>query len=148
MLTIGAAFPRHVKHLDDLMLQRRSLTDERRQAATKAAELGITMQRFFQLNETYTSDLRRLAALEEGGLALMAMTGRECPVCGASTTEQRHHHADDEIELVRRSAKAELSKIMIEQADLRRTMTSLAQDESRFAVEAQRDGSADPKLGA
>jgi hypothetical protein len=118
------------EHLDDLMLQRRSLTDERRQAATKAAELGITMQRFFQLNETYTSDLRRLEALEEGGLALIAMTGRECPVCGASTAEQRHHHADDEIALVRRSAKAELSKIMIEQADLKRTMTSLAQDES------------------
>jgi peptidoglycan hydrolase CwlO-like protein len=111
--------------LDGLVADRRALMDSQREIAARVTELDITLQRFGRLSDIYKSDIARLEALEEGGYVLMAMAGRDCPICGASPSAQRHNHAAEEIERAHRAAAAEVRKIQIEQRDLRQTITSL-----------------------
>jgi hypothetical protein len=111
--------------LDGLVGERRALMDSQREIAARVTELDITLQRFGRLSDIYKSDIARLEAIEEGGYVLMAMAGRDCPICGAPPSAQRHNHAAEEIERAHRAAAAEVRKIEIEQRDLRQTITSL-----------------------
>jgi peptidoglycan hydrolase CwlO-like protein len=111
--------------LDGLVAERRALMDSQREITARVTELDITLQRFGLLSDVYKSDIARLEALEEGGYVLMAMAGRDCPICGAPPSAQRHKHATEEIERAHRAAAAEIRKIRIEQRDLRQTITSL-----------------------
>lgn len=111
--------------LDSLVTERRQLVETQRDLISRFTELEVTLQRFGRLSEVYKSDIARLQALEEGGFILVAMAQRDCPVCGAPPSAQRHNHAADEIALAHRAAAAEVRKIQIEQRELGQTMTSL-----------------------
>jgi predicted nuclease with TOPRIM domain len=111
--------------LDALVAERRALMDSQREITARVTELEITLQRFALLSDVYKSDIARLEALEEGGYVLIAMAGRDCPICGAPSSAQRHKHAAEEIERAHRAAAAEIRKIQIEQRDLRQTIASL-----------------------
>jgi hypothetical protein len=118
------------EHLDQLVAERRQLLDTQRDATASASEVAITLQRFAHLDETYSSDRARLESLEEGGLVLMAMAGRDCPVCGAEPHAQRHYHGASEIALAHRAAVAEAKKIGVEQSDLKQTTIALEVEET------------------
>lgn len=124
--------------LDQLIARRRSLLDQRREIEDHVIELGLTLDRFTLLDQTYTNDRHRLQSLEESGFLLLARADRDCPVCGAPPDAQRHRHAPDEFRLAYRAAAAEARKIEMEQRDLRRTVASLDAEGSGLRATAMR----------
>jgi predicted nuclease with TOPRIM domain len=111
--------------LDELIRKRRALLDRRQEHELRLDELDITLQRFASLNAVYSSDLERLRSIEEGGYVLVALTDRECPVCGAPPEAQVHDHAGEEIALAYAAAAAETRKIEVEQRELIQTVSAL-----------------------
>lgn len=113
------------RQLDELATERRSAFDRHRQTVQRADELDLMLRRFAKLQAVYSSDLERLRSIEEGGYVLVAIAGRDCPVCGAPPDAQRHNHAADEIDMAYKAAAAEARKIALEQNELSQTMSSL-----------------------
>ncbi|MFJ3046959.1 hypothetical protein ACIPEN_14100 [Herbaspirillum chlorophenolicum] len=111
--------------LDSLVVERRKSVDYCRELEERADELELTLQRFSKLQAVYTSDLERLHSIEEGGAVLMAMAGRDCPVCGAPPGAQTHNHAADDIAMSHKAAAAEARKIEREQRELAHVVASL-----------------------
>ncbi|WP_418648043.1 hypothetical protein ACNQFN_04080 [Thauera butanivorans] len=111
--------------LDSLVLERRATFERYRELQERIGELELTLERFAKLQAVYTSDLQRLQSIEEGGYVLMAMAGRDCPVCGARPDAQKHNHAADEISLAHTAAAAEARKIEREQRELAHVIASL-----------------------
>jgi prefoldin subunit 5 len=113
------------KNLDTLISERRGSVDHRRELQNRSSELDLTLQRFFNLQAVYSSDLQRLQSIEEGGFVLLAMAELDCPICGAPSAAQKHNHAAEEIAMAHRAAAAESSKIEREQLELTQTVLSL-----------------------
>ncbi|WP_188906471.1 hypothetical protein [Aureimonas endophytica] len=112
--------------LDEQVARRRTLSDRADELTARLLELRVTVARFERLREIYDSDISRLDALEEGGFLILAIAGRDCPVCGAAPADQKHSHGLDDIASAHRSAKAEKRKIELERRDLVATMASLS----------------------
>lgn len=112
--------------VDGRVTERRLLYDRQQNALARAGEFSVTRSRFEKLQAVYTSDLERLQSIEEGGYVLAAMAGMDCPVCGASPKDQRHHHAAEEISMAHAAAAAEARKIEREQRELAQVINSLA----------------------
>jgi predicted nucleic acid-binding Zn-ribbon protein len=111
--------------LDELVLERRVTSDRCRELQERTGELELTLERFAKLHAVYNSDLQRLQSIEEGGYVLVALTGRDCPVCGAPPDAQKHNHASDEISMAHAAAAAEARKIEREQRELAHVVASL-----------------------
>lgn len=111
--------------LDALVGERRQSIDRRREFVERTGELELTIERFSKLQAVYSSDLQRLQSIEEGGFVLVAMTGMDCPVCGASPDAQKHNHAAEEVAMAYKAAAAEARKIEREQRELTQTIASL-----------------------
>lgn len=112
-------------NLDATVVLRRSTLDHGRELRERANELDLTLQRFAKLQAVYASDLERLHSIEEGGFVLAAMAGRDCPVCGAAPSAQKHNHAEEEISMAHTAAAAEARKIEREQRELAHVVVSL-----------------------
>lgn len=111
--------------LDGVVVKRRSTLDRGRELQERTDELELTLQRFAKLQAVYASDLERLRSIEEGGYVLVAMAGRDCPVCGAPPSAQTHNHAAEEISMAHTAAVAEARKIELEQRELAHVVASL-----------------------
>lgn len=133
------------KELDDLVVERRSLNDRRRELQERAGELDLTLQRFAKLQAVYSSDLERLQSIEEGGYVLVAMAGMDCAICGAPPEAQQHNRAAEEMSMTHKAAAAEARKIEREERELVHTITSLDAEAGglrrtivQFATETER----------
>lgn len=113
------------KGLDERIVERRSVAGRHADLHARAGELDLTLKRFASLKEVYSSDLGRLQSIEEGGFVLVAMVGKDCPVCGAPPEAQTHNHVAEEVAIAQRAAAAEARKIEREQLELGQTMASL-----------------------
>lgn len=122
------------KLLDRLHVDRRNIIEQRRDVQNKANELDLTIQRFARLDSVYSSDLQRLQSIEEGGFLLLAMSGMDCPVCGAISDNQKHNHTTEDISIAYKAAAAEAKKIEREQLELTQTMVSLKADTIELEV--------------
>lgn len=111
--------------LDALVKDRRTAMNEREEVRARAADLELTLDQFAKLDRVYVSDIERLQAVEEGGSLLIAMTGHDCPVCGAPPDAQAHRAHVDEIGRSHGAAAAEIRKIRRDRADLAGVMHSL-----------------------
>ncbi len=120
--------------IDDLRRKRREAFDAALVADERRAELAIMLGRFESLLEIYTSDLARLAALEEAGAALLAGSRRPCPLCGADHAHQVRTHGYDEIAATQAAVKAEVAKIGVERRGLLGTMASLRGEHDSLAT--------------
>lgn len=116
----------HQDGIDELVRERRMLSDSKDNAAARLLELEVTLGRFDRLMAIYSSDIERLEALEEGGYLLLAISGQSCPVCGADPGSQRHRHGIEEVERSHKAAAAEVRKIEAERRELRATSESLS----------------------
>lgn len=113
------------ERLDALVRDRRRTLNDQEEVRTRAADLELTLDQFAKLDQVYVSDIERLQAVEEGGTLLLAMTGHECPVCGAPPDAQTHKAHVDEIGRAHGAAAAEIRKIRRDRADLSGVMHSL-----------------------
>lgn len=120
--------------LDQCAAERRSAVNHRQSLTSRAAELDITLERFFKLQTVYSSDLDRLHSIEEGGSLLAAMAERDCPICGAPPGAQKHLHAAEEISMGHTAAAAEARKIEREQRELSHVIDSLRLEASGLAA--------------
>lgn len=136
-----ASLERTQNRLDDLGTERRTAIDTGRELAARLGELEITLERFRSLSAVYSQDIARLEALEEGGFILRAMSSRDCAICGAPPSAQRHNHAAEDIERAYKAARAESIKLQVERLELEHTTASLqAEAEQTRSILATKRG--------
>jgi hypothetical protein len=95
------------------------------QATQRQGEIQLHFGRFEQLEDVYTSDVKRLEAIEEAGFLLSLSGNQPCPLCGASPQDQAHSHGMGDIKRARAGANAEIGKIKKQQSELRVTIQTL-----------------------
>lgn len=105
---------------------RREAQDRRQHEFARLRELEVTVMRFNWLLDSYTSDLERLEAIEEGGSLLAVRAGRPCSLCGAATQYHAHPQAIEGIEQTKAAAAAELKRLRRDRRDLDATIASLS----------------------
>lgn len=108
-----------------LLAQKRTLGQDIARKGERLEEVEMNLGRFAQLQKIYQSDIERLEAIEEAGFLLTLGGDQDCPLCGASPSDQRHAHGLDEIARARGAALAEIQKITQQQADLGETVQKL-----------------------
>ena len=133
-----ATLAQRQSELDRLRFERRSALDSREELRDRAAEIGVTLERFALLADVYDSDVGRLESLEEGAAALMAGARRPCPLCGAEPEHQSEVHGFEQVARSQRAARAEIAKIQKERADLGKATASLSAEQEGVAARIDR----------
>jgi chromosome segregation ATPase len=124
--------------IDWLTSDRRQILDYLADMAAEIGELELTISRFNELDHVYNTDLKRLESIDEGGVMLLAMATRPCPLCGAQPEHQHQHYDLSETCSVHAAAKIEMEKIIRDQQALAVTTLSLkAEVESKATRRAQ-----------
>jgi hypothetical protein len=131
------------KSLGAMESQLSETTNARREVYTKYAslvardnEIGELQARFKLLNEQYTTDLKRLTAIEESGQYFILLTINKCPLCGATSEHQKTDtECDGNVAAVTTAAAAEIAKIRLLQKELHDTVSTLAKEHSSNVIE-------------
>ena len=85
------------------------------------------LSRFRLLDQQYTNDLKRLAAIQQSGQFFVLRDPMQCPLCGALPEGQHHDAAcDGNVDAVTQAAAAEIAKIRLLQTELHETVTTLS----------------------
>ena len=122
--------------LDDLLHQRGSVATEIRKRRARWSEIQYLTDRFRLLSEHYTSDLRRLEAIQESGSFFVHIERGICPLCGASRVDQHvSEHCDGNVEEVVQAAIVETQKIRRLALELNDTVESLNHEGGRLEEE-------------
>lgn len=111
--------------IDRLISARRQTLDRLSDLTSGIGELELTIGRFDELDRVYFTDLKRLESMDEGGVMLLAMAARPCPLCGAQPEHQNHDHGLLETQSVHAAARVEMEKIVRDRQTLAVTSASL-----------------------
>jgi hypothetical protein len=109
-------------------------------------EIEELQARFRLLDAQYSSDLKRLLAIEESGQFFLLMKAAPCPLCGADPQNQRHDSVcDGNVAAVAQAASAEIAKIQLLQSELLETTVALSKENigilaERKSLEAELGG--------
>lgn len=96
------------------------------QIEDRRIEIEELIERFRLLDDHYSSDLARLAALREAGTLAIAFPAKDCPLCGAAPeTQHLSGNCDGNVEEVVAAAEAEAVKVQRLQSELRQTVAEL-----------------------
>jgi hypothetical protein len=126
-------FQQAQESIRDRLRRKRDIADRLGEMHQRRGEIEINTERFSQLQLIYQSDIQRLEAIEEAGFLLTLEGEKECPLCGAPSSAQKHTHSAHEIEKARQAAEAEIKKIAKQAEDLKKTLQDL-QDEGSAVV--------------
>lgn len=108
----------------DLLNERNNLLREVSKKKDRADDVTLHLQRFYQLNSMYDSDIRRLESIEEASF-LLSLEGSACASCGAPAEAQVIKRQSQEVLLDQSAAIAEINKIKLLQSELELTVNSL-----------------------
>lgn len=108
----------------DLLEKRSSLLKTIAQNKERSDEIQLHLQRFYQLNSIYDSDISRLEYIEEASF-LLSLESSDCNVCGAPAEAQTVKKQADEVLKSQKSALAEIQKIKLLQSELELTISKL-----------------------
>jgi hypothetical protein len=93
------------------------------------------------LDQQYTNDLKRLAAIQQSGQFFVLREPMACPLCGAPSEGQRHDAAcDGNVDAVTQAAEAEIAKIRLLQSELHETVNSLSTENAGVVKEVAQLG--------
>ncbi len=107
--------------------QRRETYETYSRMVARHNEIVELFDRFRLLDQQYTNDLKRLAAIQQSGQFFVLREATPCPLCGAPAEGQRHDAAcDGNVQAVAQAAAAEIAKIMLLQSELHETVNALA----------------------
>jgi TolA-binding protein len=107
--------------------QRRETYETYARLVARQNEIVELLERFRLLDQQYTNDLKRLAAIQQSGQFFVLRDPMPCPLCGAPAEGQRHDAAcDGNVDAVTQAAAAEIAKIKLLQSELHETVTSLS----------------------
>jgi predicted nucleic acid-binding Zn-ribbon protein len=113
--------------------KRRELLNKLEEANNRLSEIRNLLDRFTLLDKHYTSDVERLKGIEEAGSLLVAFGDAVCPLCGALPEHHRlKEDCDGNVDAVVASAKAEASKIVLRQGELKQTVATLEKEAKGF----------------
>jgi len=106
--------------------QRRETYENYSRLLARHNEIVELLDRFSLLDQQYSNDLRRLAAIQQSGQFFVLREPMQCPLCGAPAEGQRHDAAcDGNVDAVTQAAAAEIAKIKLLQSELHETVGSL-----------------------
>ena len=116
--------------------QRRETHESYSRKVARHNELVELLDRFRLLDQQYSNDLKRLAAIQQSGQFFVLREPMECPLCGALPAGQRHDAAcDGNVDAVTQAAAAEIAKIKLLQSELHETVASLAAENENVTQE-------------
>lgn len=108
----------------ELLRNRNVLLKTINNSIERANEIRLHLQRFYQLNSIYDSDIERLESIEQASF-LLSLEGADCTLCGAPAEAQTIKNPLNEIVQSQKSAIAEINKIRLLQAELESTISNL-----------------------
>jgi hypothetical protein len=108
----------------NLLENRSSLLKTIAQNKERADEIQLHLQRFYQLNSIYDSDIDRLESIEEASF-LLSLESADCSVCGAPAEAQTSKRQVGEVLQSQKSALAEIQKVRLLQSELESTISKL-----------------------
>jgi hypothetical protein len=115
--------------------QRRATYETYSRMVAPHNEIVELLDRFRLLDQQYTNDLKRLAAIQQSGQFFVLREPIPCPLCGAPAEGQRHDAAcDGNIDAVTQAAAAEIAKIRLLQSELHETVNSLTAENTGVVV--------------
>ena len=110
--------------------QRRETHENYSRLVARHNEIVELLDRFRLLDQQYSNDLKRLAAIQQSGQFFVLREPMECPLCGALPAGQRHDAAcDGNVDAVTQAAAAEIAKIKLLQSELHETVGSLTTED-------------------
>jgi len=118
-----------------LLTEKRAIGQKISQKRERLDEVEMNLDRFAQLQQIYQSDIERLEAIEEAGFLLTLGGDHDCPLCGALPTAQRYMQGIEEISHAQSAAKAEIRKILQQQADLSETVQQLYVEREGLSID-------------
>jgi len=105
---------------------RREVYENYSRMVARNNEIVELLDRFSLLDQQYTNDLKRLAAIQQSGQFFVLRDPMQCPLCGALPEGQHHDAAcDGNVGAVTQAAAAEIAKIKLLQGELHETVASL-----------------------
>ena len=94
-------------------------------------EIVELLDRFKLLDQQYSNDLKRLAAIQQSGQFFVLRDPMQCPLCGAPAEGQRHDATcDGNVGAVTLAAAAEIAKITLLQGELYETVSTLSREDA------------------
>jgi hypothetical protein len=94
-------------------------------------EIVELLDRFKLLDQQYSNDLKRLAAIQQSGQFFVLRDPMQCPLCGAPAEGQRHDATcDGNVGAVTLAAAAEIAKITLLQGELYETVSTLSSEDA------------------
>ena len=125
--------------LSDTTNARREVFTQYSSLTARDNEIGELRARFKLLDEQYTTDLKRLMAIEESGQYFILLTTNKCPLCGATSEHQKTDtECDGNVAAVTTAAAAEIAKIRLLQKELHDTVAVLTTEHASNVVERAR----------
>jgi hypothetical protein len=122
--------------LSDKTKERREVFSRFSSITSRASEIRELQARFELLDEQYSTDLKRLLAIEETGQYFILLTINTCPLCGATSEHQKTDtDCDGNVPAVTQAAAAEIAKIRLLQKELHDTVSVLARESAAIANE-------------
>lgn len=109
---------------NELLRNRNTLLKIINSSIERANEIRLHLQRFYQLNSIYDSDIERLESIEQASF-LLSLEGADCTLCGAPADAQTIKSPLNEIVQSQNSAIAEINKIRLLQTELESTISNL-----------------------
>jgi archaellum component FlaC len=121
--------------------QRREIYETYARMVRRHNEIVELLDRFQLLDQQYTNDLKRLAAIQQSGQFFVLREPMACPLCGAPSEGQRHDAAcDGNVDAVTQAAEAEIAKIKLLQSELHETVNSLSTENAGVVKEVAQLG--------
>jgi hypothetical protein len=121
--------------------QRREIYETYARMVGRHNEIVELLDRFQLLDQQYTNDLKRLAAIQQSGQFFVLREPMACPLCGAPSEGQRHDAAcDGNVDAVTQAAEAEIAKIKLLQSELHETVNSLSTENAGVVKEVAQLG--------
>ncbi|MFU3617344.1 hypothetical protein [Pseudomonas paraeruginosa] len=108
----------------ELLRNRNALLKTINNSIERANEIRLHLQRFYQLNSIYDSDIERLESIEQASF-LLSLEGADCTLCGAPAEAQTIKNPLNKIVQSQKTAIAEINKIRLLQTELESTISNL-----------------------
>lgn len=117
--------------------ERREVYENYSRMVARSNEIVELLDRFRLLDQQYTNDLKRLAAIQQSGQFFVLRDPMQCPLCGALPEGQHHDAAcDGNVGAVTQAAAAEIAKIKLLQTELHETVASLSTENKGIVSDA------------
>lgn len=119
--------------LDELLEKRSAAVTDIERLRARKLEIEELTNRFGLLNEHYNTDLKRLEAIQESGSLFVHLERKDCPLCGATPSDQHlGADCDGNTEKIVSASTAEMEKIGWLKRELRDTVASLEHEKEQI----------------